>query len=220
MSFWRRKQRPAASSRPGGNTSAATQQSSYECVLEQARFDDWLQRLRDASEFAIDTETTSIDYMQAELVGISLCLQAGEACYIPLAHRYEDAPRQLDKAAVLAALKPVLEDPAIGKIGQNIKYDAHIFISEGIRMRGLAHDTMLESYVLNSTASRHNMDALAKFYLNKDTIHYEDIAGKGAKQKTFDLIEIETASDTRPKMLISPCSCTRCLVHGYERTTG
>ncbi len=145
--------------------------------------------------FAIDTETTSIDYMQAELVGISLCLQAGEACYIPLAHRYEDAPRQLDKAAVLARLKPVLEDPAIGKIGQNIKYDAHIFISEGIRMRGLAHDTMLESYVLNSTASRHNMDALAKFYLNQDTIHYEDIAGKGAKQKTFDLIEIETASD-------------------------
>ena len=95
---------------------------------------------------------------------------------------------------MLSALKPVLEDPAIGKIGQNIKYDAHIFISEGIHMRGLAHDTMLESYVLNSTASRHNMDALAKFYLNKDTIHYQDIAGKGAKQKTFDLIEIETAS--------------------------
>jgi len=184
----------AASSGPGGNTSVATQQSSYECVLEQARFDDWLQRLRDASVFAIDTETTSIDYMHAELVGISLCLQAGEACYIPVAHKYEDAPRQLDKAAVLAALKPVLEDPSIGKIGQNIKYDAHIFISEGIRMRGLAHDTMLESYVLNSTASRHNMDALAKFYLNKETIHYEDIAGKGAKQKTFDLIEIETAS--------------------------
>ena len=171
------------------------QKGSYECILEQARFDDWLQRLRDASEFAIDTETTSLDYMQAELVGISLCLQAGEACYIPLGHRYEDAPRQLDKAAVLSALKPVLEDPAIGKIGQNIKYDAHIFVSEGIRMRGLAHDTMLESYVLNSTASRHNMDALAKFYLNKDTIHYEDIAGKGTKQITFDLVEIETASD-------------------------
>ena len=137
------------------NSADAVAQSSYECVLEQARFDDWLQRLRDASEFAIDTETTSIDYMQAELVGISLCLQAGEACYIPLGHRYEDAPRQLDKAAVLSALKPVLEDPAIGKIGQNIKYDAHIFISEGIRMRGLAHDTMLESYVLNSTALKH-----------------------------------------------------------------
>ena len=169
--------------------------SSYECVLEQARFDDWLRRLREAKAFAIDTETTSIDYMRAELVGISLCLQAGEACYIPLAHRYEGAPRQLDKAEVLAALKPVLEDPAIGKIGQNIKYDAHIFISEGIRMRGLADDTMLESYVLNSTASRHNMDALAKFYLDHNTIHYEDIAGKGAKQKTFDLIELDVASD-------------------------
>jgi len=183
-----------AGSEPGSDKSAAAN-SNYECVLEQARFDDWLNRLRDAKTFAIDTETTSIDYMRAELVGISLCLQAGEACYIPLAHRYEDAPRQLDKAAVLAALKPVLEDPAIGKIGQNIKYDAHIFIGEGIRMRGLADDTMLESYVLNSTASRHNMDALAKFYLDHNTIHYEDIAGKGAKQKTFDLIELETASD-------------------------
>jgi DNA polymerase-1 len=178
-----------------GNNKPAATSANYECVLEQARFDDWLQRLRGAKAFAIDTETTSIDYMRAELVGISLCLQAGEACYIPLAHRYEGAPRQLDKAAVLAALKPVLEDPAIGKIGQNIKYDAHIFISEGIRMRGLADDTMLESYVLNSTASRHNMDALAKFYLNHNTIRYEDVAGKGAKQKTFDLIELETASD-------------------------
>ena len=178
-----------------GNSKPTPTSASYECVLEQVRFDDWLQRLRQATSFAIDTETTSIDYMRAELVGISLCLQAGEACYIPLAHRYEAAPLQLDKAAVLAALKPVLEDPAIGKIGQNIKYDAHILISEGIRMRGLADDTMLESYVLNSTASRHNMDALAKFYLGRDTIHYEDIAGKGAKQKTFDLIEIEAASD-------------------------
>ena len=179
---------------PGKNKAVATS-GSYECVLEQARFDAWLQRLRQATAFAIDTETTSIDYMRAELVGISLCLQAGEACYIPLAHRYEGVPLQLDKATVLAALKPVLEDPAIGKIGQNIKYDAHILISEGIRMRGLADDTMLESYVLNSTASRHNMDALAKFYLGHSTIHFEDIAGKGAKQKTFDLIEIEAASD-------------------------
>ena len=170
-------------------------EANYECVLEQARFEQWLQRLRQAKEFAIDTETTSIDYMQAELVGISLCLEPGEACYIPLMHRYENAPRQLDKATVLAALKPVLEDPAIGKIGQNIKYDAHIFIGEGIRMRGIAHDTMLESYVLNSTASRHNMDALAKYYLDHDTIHYVDIAGKGVKQKTFDQIELEQASD-------------------------
>jgi DNA polymerase-1 len=169
--------------------------TNYECVLEQARFDHWLRRLRRSKEFAIDTETTSIEYMQAELVGISLCLEPGEACYIPLMHRYENAPRQLDKAKVLAALKPVLEDLSIGKIGQNIKYDAHIFIGEGIRMRGIVHDTMLESYVLNSTASRHNMDALAKYYLDHDTIHYADIAGKGAKQKTFDQIELEQASD-------------------------
>ena len=174
---------------------AAKVDANYETVLEQVRFEQWLQRLREAKEFAIDTETTSIDYMQAELVGISLCLDPGEACYIPLMHRYENAPQQLDKVEVLAALKPVLEDPAIGKIGQNIKYDAHIFIGEGIRMRGIAHDTMLESYVLNSTASRHNMDALAKYYLDHDTIHYADIAGKGVKQKTFDQIELEQASD-------------------------
>jgi len=167
----------------------------YETVLDQDHFEQWLQRLSAADEFAIDTETTSIDYMQAELVGISLCVTAGEACYIPLMHRYENAPSQLDKATTLTALKPILEDPAIGKIGQNIKYDAHIFIAEGIRIRGIADDTMLESYVLNSTASRHNMDALAKFYLDHDTIHYEDIAGKGAKQITFDLIDLEQASD-------------------------
>ncbi|MDH3632338.1 MAG: DNA polymerase I [Gammaproteobacteria bacterium] len=169
--------------------------AAYETVLDQDHFEQWLQRLSGADEFAIDTETTSIDYMQAELVGISLCVTAGEACYIPLMHRYENAPSQLDKATTLAALKPILEDPAIGKIGQNIKYDAHIFIAEGIRMRGIADDTMLESYVLNSTASRHNMDALAKFYLDHDTIHYEDIAGKGAKQITFDLVDLEQASD-------------------------
>ncbi|MBT8436492.1 MAG: DNA polymerase I [Gammaproteobacteria bacterium] len=169
--------------------------ADYECVLETKRFEKWLKRLSQAKAFAVDTETTSIDYMQAELVGISLCVTAGEACYIPLMHRYENAPSQLDKATTLAALKPVLEDPAIGKIGQNIKYDAHIFIAEGIRMRGIADDTMLESYVLNSTASRHNMDDLAKFYLDHDTIHYEDIAGKGARQKTFDLVDLDQASD-------------------------
>ena len=186
----------AGDSAPGkAETVAAKIDANYESVLDQARFEQWLQRLREAKEFAIDTETTSVDYMQAELVGISLCLEPGEACYIPLMHRYENAPQQLDKTAVLAALKPVLEDPAIGKIGQNIKYDGHVFFGEGIRMRGIAHDTMLESYVLNSTASRHNMDALAKYYLDHDTIHYTDIAGKGVKQKTFDQVEIEPASD-------------------------
>jgi len=169
--------------------------AEYECVLSRERLENWLERLRKAGSFAVDTETTSLDYMQAELVGISLCVEPGKACYIPLAHRYDGAPAQLDKARVLADLRPLLEDPAIGKIGQNIKYDAHIFIGEGIRLRGIAEDTMLESYVLNSTASRHNMDDLAKYYLGRETIHYEDIAGKGAKQKTFDEIELEQASD-------------------------
>ena len=180
----------------GKNITAAPQvDADYECVLEQNNFEQWLRRLRQTDSFAVDTETTSINYMQAELVGISLCLEVGKACYIPLCHRYEGAPEQLDKTAVLAALKPILEDPEIAKIGQNIKYDAHIFIGEGIRMRGIAHDTMLASYVLNSTASRHNMDALARYYLDRETIHYEDIAGKGVKQKTFDQIDLEQASD-------------------------
>ncbi len=181
-----------------GNSSESAGKAAdadYECVLTQAAFDQWLQAIKQVDLFAIDTETTSVDYMQAELVGISLCLEPGKACYIPLAHRYPDAPQQLDKNKILEALKPILEDPQIGKIGQNIKYDAHIFIGEGIRLRGIAHDTMLESYVANSTASRHNMDALARFYLGYDTIHFEDIAGKGAKQKTFDQIELALASD-------------------------
>ena len=179
----------------GAGAENARPDAEYECVLSREQFDNWLDRLRKAASFAVDTETTSLDYMQAELVGISLCVEPGKACYIPLAHRYDGAPAQLDKTRVLGELKPLLEDPAIGKIGQNIKYDAHIFISEGIRLRGIAEDTMLESYVLNSTASRHNMDDLAKHYLGRDTIHYEDIAGKGAKQKTFDEIELEQASD-------------------------
>jgi len=182
---------------PANATQTVDEQVSvdYECVLTREAFDIWLQKLEKAGKFAIDTETTSIDYMLARLVGISLCIEAGQACYIPLGHDYPESPRQLDKANVLAALKPILENPAIGKIGQNIKYDAHIFIGEGIRLQGIAQDTMLQSYVLNSTATRHNMDALAKYYLDQDTIHFEDIAGKGAKQKTFNQIEIPEATD-------------------------
>ncbi|MEM7564142.1 MAG: 5'-3' exonuclease H3TH domain-containing protein, partial [Pseudomonadota bacterium] len=164
--------------------SADNSEANYECILTEPDFDRWLKKIRSVESFAVDTETTSVDYMEAELVGISLSVEPGEACYIPLAHRYEGAPQQLDKAFVLEALKPILEDPKTGKIGQNIKYDAHIFIGEGIRLRGMAHDTMLESYIANSTATRHNMDALARNYLGSETIHYEDIAGKGVKQKT------------------------------------
>jgi DNA polymerase-1 len=167
----------------------------YECVLSEDVFERWLDQLRKADRFAVDTETTSLDYMQAELVGISLCVEVGKACYIPLAHRYPDAPRQLDKKSVLKALKPILENPDIGKIGQNIKYDAHIFIGEGIHLQGMTDDTMLQSYILNSTASRHNMDALAFYYLGRDTIHYEEVAGKGAKQIGFDQVDLSKASD-------------------------
>jgi len=181
--------------------SGATQQvervpaGEYECVLSEEAFERWLDQLRNATRFAVDTETTSLDYMQAELVGISLCVEVGKACYIPLAHRYPDAPRQLDKKSVLKALKPILENPDIGKIGQNIKYDAHIFTGEGIYLQGMTDDTMLQSYILNSTASRHNMNALAFYYLGRDTIHYEEVASKGAKQIGFDQVDLSKASD-------------------------
>ena len=171
------------------------QNGKYECVLTEKAFEHWLKQLQNVTRFAIDTETTSIDYMKAELVGISLCVETGKACYIPLAHRYEGAPRQLDKKSVLKALKPILENPEIGKIGQNIKYDAHIFLGESIHLQGIADDTMLQSYIINSTASRHNMDALAFYYLGRDTIHYEDVAGKGARQIGFDQVELFKASD-------------------------
>jgi DNA polymerase-1 len=190
------------SSGPEGSTDSAARSEAeslpdgeYECVLSEEAFERWLGKLKSASRFAIDTETTSIDYMQAELVGISLCVEVGKACYIPLAHRYPDAPRQLDKTTVLKALKPILEGTKIGKIGQNIKYDAHVFIGEGIHLQGIADDTMLQSYILNSTASRHNMDALAFYYLGRETIHYEKVAGKGAKQIGFDQVELSKASD-------------------------
>ena len=171
------------------------QKGAYECILTEPDFDHWLEAIKSCDIFAVDTETTSLDYMQARLVGISLCVEAGKACYIPLGHSYLGVPEQLDQEKTLAALKPVLENPEIGKIGQNIKYDTHVFLTEGIHLKGIQQDTMLQSYVLNSTASRHNMDALAQRYLGRETIHFEDIAGKGAKQKTFDQIELEQASE-------------------------
>lgn len=169
--------------------------SQYECILTTEAFEKWLGLMQTSKQFAIDTETTSVEYMVAKLVGISICIEAGKACYIPLCHSYDGVPSQLKKKEVLAALKPILENSNIGKIGQNIKYDAHIFIGEDIHLKGIAHDTMLQSYILNSTASRHNMDALAKYYLNHDTIHFEDIAGKGVKQVTFDKIELVEATN-------------------------
>ena len=165
----------------------------YEVVLDQASFDRWLSEISSVELFAIDTETTSINYMDAEIVGLSLCIEATKACYIPLTHSYSGAPEQLNREHVLEALKPILENEQIGKVGQNIKYEHHIFKKYGIELKGIKHDTMLQSYVLNSTATRHNMDDLAEFYLNRKTIHFEDVAGKGAKQVSFDQVDLEMA---------------------------
>ncbi|SEG83692.1 DNA polymerase I [Marinobacterium lutimaris] len=169
-------------------------ETEYETVLEQAELDRWLDKLRAAGSFAFDTETTSLNYMEAELVGVSFAVEAGKAAYVPLAHDYVGAPDQLDRNAVLAQLKPLLESEELKKIGQHIKYDMNVLAKYGIEIRGLGSDTMLESYVLNSTASRHDMDSLAQRYLNHETVSFETIAGKGKKQLTFNQIELEQAS--------------------------
>ncbi|NWD76197.1 DNA polymerase I [Pseudomonas gingeri] len=173
----------------------------YETLLDQARFDAWLDKLKGAKLFAFDTETTGIDAQQAQLVGVSFAVQANEAAYVPLTHSYLDVPQQLDRDSVLLALKPLLEDPEKLKVGQHAKFDMNILANCaiggdpacGITVRGIAFDTMLESYVLNATATRHDMDSLAKKYLDYDTVSFQDIAGKGAKQLTFDQIPLEQA---------------------------
>lgn len=166
----------------------------YQTILHQNQLDDWLTRLRNAKAFAIDTETTSLDYMQADIVGVSFAIEAGQAAYVPLAHDYLGAPQQLDRNAVLAQLKPLLENPAIAKICQHGKYDANVLARYDIELQGLQFDTMLESYVLDSTATRHDMDSLAKKYLAIDTIAFTDVAGKGKKQLTFNQIDLQQAA--------------------------
>ena len=172
----------------------SVKKGDYRTILTQQDFDHWLGRIDKAGLVAVDTETTSINYMEAELVGISLAVQPGEGVYIPVAHDYPGAPDQLDRDAVLAAMKSFLEDPTKKKLGHHLKYDAHIFARYGIALRGMAFDSMLESYVLNSVATRHDMDSVAGYYLNVDTIHYEDVAGKGAKQLTFNQVDLEQAA--------------------------
>ncbi|HET7570715.1 MAG TPA: DNA polymerase I [Gammaproteobacteria bacterium] len=174
---------------------AAEAAREYETVLTLDALERWIERLRQSELFAFDTETTSIDYMQAELVGLSFSIEPGEAAYVPVAHTYPGAPEQLDRETVLAKLKPLLEDPAQAKVGHHMKYDAHVLARYGIELNGIAFDTMLESYVLDSTASRHDMDSLALKYLGLETIHYEDVAGKGAKQIRFDEVDIEAATE-------------------------
>jgi DNA polymerase-1 len=165
----------------------------YDLVTEQAAFDAWLETLKAAPLFAFDTETTSLNYMDARIVGVSFAVEAGIAAYVPVAHDYMGAPDQLSRESVLAALKPLLEDDSRAKVGQNLKYDASVLQNHGITLRGIRFDTMLESYVLDSTATRHDMDNLALKYLGEKTIHFEDVAGKGAKQLTFNQIKLEDA---------------------------
>ncbi|WP_315248608.1 DNA polymerase I [Pseudomonas fragi] len=179
----------------------AEAEQQYEIILDQARFDVWLKKLNDAKLIAFDTETTGLDAQQAQLVGLSFAVKPGEAAYIPLTHSYMGVPEQLDRDTVLRALKPLLEDPSKAKVGQHAKYDMNILANCaiggdqacGIMVQGVAYDTMLESYVLDSTGSRHDMDSLALKYLGHTTTSFQDIAGKGVKQLTFDQISLEQA---------------------------
>ncbi|MBX9712679.1 MAG: DNA polymerase I [Pseudomonadaceae bacterium] len=180
---------------------APARSEHYETILDAERFAVWLDKLQQAELIAFDTETTSVDAQQAQIVGVSFAVKAGEAAYVPLTHSYMGVPTQLDRDTVLKALKPLLEDPHKAKVGQHAKYDINVLAncaldgdpSNGINVQGVAFDSMLESYVLDSTATRHNMDALALKYLDYSTIAFEDIAGKGAKQLTFDQIALELA---------------------------
>ena len=177
----------------GADDDNAETEKRYEIITEQADFDRWLDKLENAELFAFDTETTSIDAQRAELVGVSLAVEANEAAYIPVAHSYMGVPDQLDRNAVLAALKPYLEDPNKAKVAQHAKYDINVLAHYDIRVQGVAFDTMLESYVLDAPATRHDMDSLSLKYLGQSTIKFEDIAGKGSKQLTFDQIALEQA---------------------------
>jgi DNA polymerase-1 len=187
---------PAALAPPiPGPPAPAPVPRNYEMVMTMEQLERWLKALASAELFAFDTETTSLDYMVAEIVGVSFCVEPGSAAYVPLAHNYAGAPQQLPRAEVLARLQPLLEDPERAKLGHHLKYDGHVLANHGIALDGMRYDSMLESYVLNSTATRHDMDSTAKKYLGIDTIHYEDVAGKGAKQITFDQVPIETAAE-------------------------
>ncbi|PJE78951.1 DNA polymerase I [invertebrate metagenome] len=166
----------------------------YETVTTQERLTYWLKKLKNAELFAFDTETTSVDYMVAELVGLSFSVEPGEAAYVPVGHDYVGVPEQLDRGAVLQALKPILENASLKKVGQNLKYDKGVLARYDIDLQGIVFDTMLESYVLKSVGTRHDMDSLAQAYLGHTTIHYEDVAGKGVKQLTFNQVELEKAA--------------------------
>ena len=186
---------PAETAGKAGEANEANESEVlYETVLTEAQLESWLQRLQAAEVFAFDTETTSLDYMTARIVGVSFAVEAGHAAYVPLAHNYPGAPEQLDRDSVLERLRPLLENKDNHKIGHNFKYDRNVLNNHNIKLSGIAYDTMLESYVLESTATRHNMDAVALRYLNHTTIKYEDVAGKGARQLNFNDVPVETAA--------------------------
>ena len=188
---------PAASENPanatGSDKAPAPTEKRYSVVTQQKDLDAWVERLKKSELFAFDTETTSLRYMSAEVVGVSFAIEVGEAAYVPFGHDYMGAPEQLDREQVLAQLKPLLEDPKLKKVGQNLKYDKNVLANHDICLEGIAEDTMVESYVLNSVSSRHDMDTLARNYLGEETITFESIAGKGAKQLTFNQLDLEKA---------------------------
>jgi DNA polymerase-1 len=179
------------------NAPKATQDkhASYETIFTEVQLDAWIKKLSAATLFAFDTETTSLNYMDARIVGLSFAIDAGKAMYIPVAHNYPGAPAQLNCEYVLKKLKPILENPAIKKIGQNIKYDMEVLANHDIELQGIGYDTMLQSYILDSASNNHNMDSLALKYLGWRTIPYEEVAGKGAKQIPFNQVSIEKAAN-------------------------
>ncbi|HAV1388141.1 DNA polymerase I [Vibrio parahaemolyticus] len=188
-------QASSSSSHAEMETSAVTiDRSQYETILDEVSFNAWLEKLKAAELFAFDTETDSLDYMVANLVGLSFAIDEGIAAYVPVAHDYLDAPEQLDRDWVLEQLKPILEDDAQAKVGQNLKYDASVLARYGIEMKGIKYDTMLASYVYNSVGGKHDMDSLALRFLQHSCISFEQIAGKGKNQLTFNQIELEQAS--------------------------
>jgi DNA polymerase-1 len=175
------------------NTGSMNADADYQIIQDEKTFVSWLKKLKQSKLFAFDTETTSLNYMQAQIVGVSFAVEAGQAAYVPLKHEDLEGGNQLDRDFVLDKLRPLLEDPKQAKVGQNLKYDMSVLANHGIQLRGIEFDTMLESYVLDSTATRHDMDSLALKYLTHKTIHYEDVAGKGAKQVSFDQVPIAIA---------------------------
>ncbi|MFI4890972.1 MAG: DNA polymerase I [Steroidobacterales bacterium] len=186
---------PVIAAPAAGVPSADPMPRHYEKITSQGAFDAWLAKLAAAPLVCFDTETDSLNYLHARIVGVSFSIEAGSAAYVPLAHDYPGAPEQLDRDRVLVALKPLLEDPLLFKLGHHLKYDCHVFANHGIALAGQRYDSMLESYVLNSVASRHDMDSVAERYLGIKTIHFEDVAGKGAKQLTFNQVDVDRATE-------------------------